>query len=146
MMAIASGIVVNPPTTVRANPAAFIASLLSRLEINMPMPGQSTRTRTFIPNSPCGFECNAGRWVTECVVRDVLRFPLISKEHSSVSFLPVVCALRPAHLAPEPAGTAVDARLARQAHGHRQEQIETNDMDKQYCPRSVCLQKGGPLK
>src|SRR5437016_14675907 len=41
MMEIASGIVVNPPTTVRANPAAFMASLLRPLEINMPMPAPS---------------------------------------------------------------------------------------------------------
>jgi len=38
MMAIARGMVVKPPTTVSANPAAFIASLLSPLEINKPMP------------------------------------------------------------------------------------------------------------
>src|SRR5215472_1509169 len=41
MMTIASGMVVNPPTRARANPAAFIASLLRRLEINMPMPAPS---------------------------------------------------------------------------------------------------------
>ena len=41
MMAIASGIVVNPPTIARANPAAFIASLVSRLEMSMPMPAPS---------------------------------------------------------------------------------------------------------
>jgi hypothetical protein len=41
MMAIASGIVVKPATSVSANPAAFIASLLSLLEINMPIPAPS---------------------------------------------------------------------------------------------------------
>lgn len=41
MMAIASGMVVNPATTVRATPAALAASLLRRLEINMPMPAPS---------------------------------------------------------------------------------------------------------
>jgi hypothetical protein len=41
MMEIARGIVVSPPTTVRASPAAFIASLLRPLEINMPIPAPS---------------------------------------------------------------------------------------------------------
>jgi hypothetical protein len=35
---IARGIVVSPPMTIRASPAAFMASLLRRLEINMPIP------------------------------------------------------------------------------------------------------------
>src|SRR5438132_4479647 len=53
----------------------------------------------------------------------------------------LACALRSGRFAPEPPGTAVDARLDHQAHGHRQAQIERRDMDKQYCPRPICLQK-----
>jgi hypothetical protein len=40
-MAIANGIVVSPPTITSAKPVAFMASLLSRREINMPMPTPS---------------------------------------------------------------------------------------------------------
>src|SRR5258708_1156688 len=40
-MEIASGIVLSPPTTLSASPAAFIASLLSPLAINKPTPTPS---------------------------------------------------------------------------------------------------------
>jgi hypothetical protein len=55
-----------------------------------------------------------------------------------ITLLPVAYALRSGHCVFEPLGTAVDARLARQAHGRRPAQTERRDMDKQYCPQPTC--------
>jgi len=59
----------------------------------------------------------------------------------SVILSPLVCALRSGRFELGPLGTVVGAQLARQVRGHRQAQTERRDMDKQYCPRPICLQK-----
>ena len=46
-------------------------------------------------------------------VSDVVPDPPVSKRDPNVSRQPVACALRSDRFAPEPPGTAVDARLAR---------------------------------
>ena len=73
----------------------------------------------------------------------VLRAKLVSSadQDPNVSLSRVVCALRPGRFAPGPSETAVDERLAHQAHVHRQAKIERRDMDKQYRRRPICLQK-----
>src|SRR5438045_164397 len=65
----------------------------------------------------------------------------LTRQDPNVSLSPVVCALRSGRLALGPPGTAVDARLVRQAHGHRRAQIERRGTDIRYCPRPIYLQK-----
>ena len=62
-------------------------------------------------------------------------------QHRNVSLSLMVCAFRSGRFARGLRGTAVDAPLAHPAHGHRQEQSERRDMDKQYCRRPICLRK-----